>query len=134
MENKEPNKKCQSSFIDHFVEMLPEIHIMGYSYCGPNTDLKKRLARGELGINDLDHACKEHDIAYVQSGDIKIRNRADKILVSKSFKRAYAKNSRISERFSALIVSGLISIKIFLNKIQLYISHNFSKFSSFKKN
>lgn len=115
----------EQSFIDQFVEKLPEIHINGYSYCGPNTNLEKRLTRGELGVNELDFACREHDIAYAQSRDMKMRNIADKILVSEAFSRVYAKDSRIGERFNALFVSGLMGIKIILNKIELYICGSF---------
>lgn len=122
----ENKNKCQSpSLIDQFLEKLPEIHIKGYSYCGPNTDLAKRLARGEPGVNDLDCACKEHDIAYAQSRDREMRNNADKRLVSKAFTRVYAKDSRIGERFTALFVSAIIGIKIILNKIELYIKYIF---------
>lgn len=125
MENKKQKKrKCQSSsFIDRFVELLPEIHIKGYSYCGPNTDLEIRLARGEPGVNDLDCACKEHDIAYAESRALKMRYNADKILILKAIGRVIAKDSRAGERFSALIVSVLIAIKVIVSKIELYIGH-----------
>lgn len=103
------------SVIDEFLEKLPEIHITGYNYCGPNTD----LARCEPSVNDLDSACKEHDITYAQSRDFKMRTNADKKLFSKAFTRVYAKDSRIGERCTALLVSGLIGIKIILNKLEL---------------
>ena len=35
-----------------------------YNYCGPNTRLDGRLARGDKGINRLDQVCKQHDIDY----------------------------------------------------------------------
>lgn len=124
-EDKLDENQKSSSLIDRFLEMLPEMHIKGYSYCGPNTDLNARLARGEPGINELDCACREHDIAYAQSGDREMRNEADKILVSKAFTRIFAKASRIGERFAALIVSGLIGIKIILNKLELYVRYIF---------
>lgn len=126
MENKKQKKrKCQSSsFIDRFVEKLPEIHIKGYSYCGPNTDLENRLARGEPGVNGLDCACKEHDIAYAESRDLKMRYNADKILVLKAIGRVFAKDSRVGERFFALIVSTLISVKMIVSKMELYISYS----------
>ena len=40
------------------------MHIPGYQYCGPETKLRERLAREDPGVNELDRACKEHDIAY----------------------------------------------------------------------
>lgn len=128
MENKEEKK----GFIDRFVEKLPEIHIKGYSYCGPNTDLEIRLARGEPGVNDLDCACKEHDIAYAESRDLKIRYNADKILILKAISRVFAKDSRVGERFSALIVSTLICIKMIVSKMELYIRYSLRNCLGFK--
>lgn len=102
------------------LKRLPEIHIRGYNYCGPNTDLHTRLAHGVMPINKLDCACMEHDIAYDVSNDLKSRCTADKILVLKAIRRVYAKDSQISERFAALLISWLISVKLFLGKMELY--------------
>ena len=41
-----------------------EFHWPGYQYMGPGTHLKKRLARGDPGINRLDRISKQHDIDY----------------------------------------------------------------------
>ena len=41
-----------------------EFHWPGYQYMGPGTKLKKRLARGDPGINRLDKIAKQHDIDY----------------------------------------------------------------------
>lgn len=111
--------KEKISLIDRIIEKLPEIHVRGYNYCGPNTDLSVRLKCGDIGVNKLDCACMEHDIAYAKSRDLKSRCMADKLLILKALKRIYAKDSRIGERFIALLVSGLISIKWLLCKIEL---------------
>ena len=60
-------------FIDRLLEKLPQIHIRGYNYCGPNTDLESRLARGEMPVNKLDFACMQHDIDYAESTDLNSR-------------------------------------------------------------
>lgn len=58
-----------------------ELHIPdGYRYCGPGTKLAEMLRRGDPGINRLDGACKEHDVAYAKYSDDKNRNIADRIL------------------------------------------------------
>ena len=74
-----------SGLINNLINRLPfELHIPGYQYCGPGTRLQKRLSRGDPGINPLDSACKEHDIAYSQNReDIEKRNTADRILEKK---------------------------------------------------
>ena len=35
-----------------------------YSYAGPGTEYKKRRARGDVGINPIDYAAREHDRVY----------------------------------------------------------------------
>lgn len=110
-----------SSFIDRIFESLPQIHLWGYRYCGPNTDLAQRLSSNMPGINELDCACKEHDIAYSESSEHKWRCNADKLLILKAIHRTYAKDSRIGERLAALLVSMLISIKLLLSKVEFCI-------------
>lgn len=112
--------KRKISFIDRILGKLPEIHIRGYYFCGPNTNLKERV--DVSGINKLDDACKDHDIAYTESNDLEWRCNADKILFLKAIKRIYARDSRFGERFVAIIVSTLISIKMFLAKIEIFIN------------
>lgn len=113
--------KRKLGFIDCIIEKLPEIHFTGYRYCGPNTNLTDRLAHGEFGINELDWACMEHDIAYAASNDTEMRCKADKKLVLRAFQRIFAHDSRIGERFAAIIVSLLIGIKLFLGKMEIYM-------------
>lgn len=115
--------KQKSSFIDRICESLPEMHLWGYRYCGPNTNLEQGLASNEQGINELDCACKEHDIAYNESSDPEWRCNADKLLVLKAIRRVYAKDSQIGERLAASLVSLLISIKLALSKIRFFINN-----------
>ena len=114
--------KRKSGFIDRLVGKLPEIHILGYRYCGPNTNLKSRLASNEPGINELDCACKEHDLAYNASSELEWRTNADKLLVLKAIRRMYAKDSRFGERLLASLVTLLISIKFIFSKMELCIT------------
>lgn len=108
-------------FIDRMLEKLPEIHIIGYNYCGVNTNLKSRLQRGDVGINKLDCACMDHDIAYADSIDPNSRCIADKVLILRAIRCIYARDSQIGERLAALLVSWLISVKLFLCKMGLFI-------------
>lgn len=74
-------QKKGSGILNKLINKLPvELHLPGYQYCGPGTKLQKRLARGDPGINQLDTACKEHDIAYSQNLDnIQARHATDKV-------------------------------------------------------
>jgi len=49
-----------------------EKHLPGYNYCGPGTDLKKRLGDPKSApVNGIDSACKRHDINYVNLRKLK---------------------------------------------------------------
>lgn len=75
------------------------------------TKLEKRLARGDVGINPLDNACKEHDIAYTQHGGVSERHRADKILMEKAWKRYKSSDARFGEKASALLITNTMKAK-----------------------
>lgn len=94
--------------INTAIDALPvELHLPGgYKYCGPGTKLNARLKRGEPGINKLDQACKEHDIAYSKYSDSFHRTIADKILANKAWERVKSKDSSFGERASALAVTA----------------------------
>ena len=54
-----------------------EFHWPGYQYMGPGTHLKKRLARGDPGINRLDRISKQHDIDYSKAKNLRDKWNAD---------------------------------------------------------
>ena len=54
-----------------------EFHWPGYQYIGPGTKLKKRLARGDPGINRLDRLAKQHDIDYSKAKNLQDKWKAD---------------------------------------------------------
>lgn len=108
MSPKRSGKGLVNSLINH----LPiELHAPGYQYCGPGTNLKKRIKRGDPGINGLDQACKEHDIAYAETNDLNERNQADKVLAKKAWERFKSKDASFGERATALSVAGVMKAK-----------------------
>lgn len=58
-----------------------EFHWPGYQYMGPGTKLKKRLTRGDPGINQLDRAAKQHDIDYSKSRNLRDKHIADRKMI-----------------------------------------------------
>lgn len=88
-----------------------ELHLPGYSFCGPGTKLQERLSRGEKGINKLDQSCREHDISYSQSTSLEDRHKADDILIENAWKRVRAKDSSVGEKLSAWVVTNLMKTK-----------------------
>lgn len=98
--------------LNTLINKLPvELHIPGYRFCGPGTRLSKRLARGDRGINPLDEACKEHDIAYSTFQDLPNRHEADKILLEKAWKRVRSKDVGFGEKAAALTIAGIMKGK-----------------------
>jgi len=98
--------------LNRTINALPfELHIPGYQFCGPGTHLEKRLARGDQGINPLDAACREHDIAYSRSNDLTERHAADRILGVKSRKRIIVKDSTLGEKVAATAVWAAMKAK-----------------------
>jgi len=47
--------------------VVPEMHLPGYNYCGPFTKLDKRIARGDAPINKMDAGCQKHDFLLPRS-------------------------------------------------------------------
>lgn len=106
------SKKRGRGLLNSIINKLPvELHIPGYNYCGPGTKLAKRLERGDRGINPLDEACREHDIAYSKFQDVGNRNQADRELAQAAFKRVKAPDSGFGEKLAALGVGGVMKLK-----------------------
>ena len=74
--------------------------------------MAKRLARGDIGINPLDAACKEHDITYSRNREIvQARNEADKILAEKAWNSVKSKDARFDEKAAAYAVTNTMKLK-----------------------
>lgn len=105
--------KPVGSLINTAIDALPvELHLPGgYQFCGPGTKLKQRLLRGDRGINKLDQACREHDIAYSKFTDSAHRSVADKILAEKAWNRVKSSDASVGERAAALAVTTAMKAK-----------------------
>lgn len=98
--------------INRAIDHLPiELHLLGYQFCGGGTKLKKRLARGDKGINKLDQACKEHDIAYSKFSDNSNRSIADRALAEKAWQRVTSSDASLGEKAAALTVAAAMKAK-----------------------
>lgn len=111
--------KKGKGLVNSAIDKLPfEMHLPGYQYCGPGTKLMKRLARDDPGINGLDAACKEHDIAYYwhKNDDAKL-TKADQTLASKAWDRVTSSDAGLSERSHALGVAAAMKAKVGVSKL-----------------
>lgn len=105
-------KKRGCGFVNKLINKLPiELHIPGYKFCGPGTKLQKRLKRGDIGINKLDEACKQHDIAYSQHPDLESRHKADNLLAAEAINRIHASDAGLGEKTAALGIAAAMKAK-----------------------
>lgn len=101
-----------AGLVNSIINKLPvELHIPGYQFCGPGTKLKERLARGDKGINPLDAACKQHDIAYSEKSSLSDRHKADLELENRAWQRVLAKDSNLGEKSAAWFVANTMKAK-----------------------
>ena len=103
--------KHKKRFINKLINNLPlELHIPSYQYCGPGTNPAKRLAQGDPGINKLDIACKNHDMAY-QNNQISTREAADRVLIEQAWQRVLNKDESFGEKTTAYLITNLMKLK-----------------------
>lgn len=115
VDSVEAKEEEEKSALDAIIDLMPfEMHVPGYEFCGPGTNLSERLARGDVGINPLDEACREHDIAY--SGKKSNRRQADRILAEKAFSRLLASETSPDERTFAMMTACCMVSKITFEK------------------
>lgn len=107
-------KKIGRGILNKLIDLIPyvgEFHPPKYNFCGPGTKLTYRLARGDKGYNALDEACKQHDIAYSQSSDDKVREKADLKLASDAWERVKSSDASLEERGMAYLITNLMNAK-----------------------
>lgn len=99
--------------LNTLINNLPfELHLPGYNYCGPGTRLQKRLKRGDKGINPLDNACMQHDIAYDNYSNLEDRHKADIILKNMAKRRLRSKDASTGEKLSSWLVNKVMKGKL----------------------
>ena len=85
-----------------------EFHWPGYQYMGPGTHLKKRLDRGDPGINRLDRIAKAHDIDYDKAKNLKDKWAADRKMIAKIDQLPGSKN--LTERIVRRIMKAKLRL------------------------
>ena len=127
--------KEENSILDALIDLLPfELNFSGgYEFCGAGTHLDERLQLGNQGINPLDKACLQHDLAYNSDKD---RRKADWILADKAFARMLSFDAEPSERTAALVTDCCMVSKItfekFFDRIQKLLGINKKKNKNIK--
>lgn len=103
----------EEGILNSAINNLPfELHLPGYNYCGPGTKLRKRLSRGDKGVNPLDDACMHHDIAYSRFPSLIDRHNADLELLNMAKKRTKSKTAGTGEKIASWLVSKVMKAKL----------------------
>ena len=98
--------------LNTIIDNLPlSLHIPGYSYCGPGTDIKGNVAKGVKPVNKLDAHCMEHDIFYSKHPDTASRNKADLKLADQAWERVKSSDASLGERAAAYAVTNIMKGK-----------------------
>lgn len=95
--------------LDKVLGSIPEMHIPGYSYCGPGTKLNERINSGSAPINELDSGCLQHDVDYTYNTTS--RAEADKKLVQLADKVLNNPKASMREKAEAGFVKTAFEIK-----------------------
>jgi len=90
-----------------------EFHWPGYQYMGPGTKLKKRLKRGDPGINRLDKIAKQHDIDYSKAKNLRDKWKADTKMIESISK---LKRVLLHARVCHFFFSSFIKMSIIITK------------------
>lgn len=94
-----------------------ELHIPGYNYCGPGTNVVGRLNRNIGPVNELDKACMRHDIRYLLSHHgYTTETEADMAFLS-DINKIHQKDSSISQKITIFFVKKIIKTKILFDTI-----------------
>jgi hypothetical protein len=91
------------------------VHVKGYNYCGPGTDIVGNFINGVPPVNALDAICLMHDIRYLGAqNEVDVRE-ADEIMLREIEQLDPAERGQIGE-VQVATVSGLIRAKVMAEK------------------
>ena len=85
-------------------------HWPGYHYMGPGTNLKKRLARGDKGINRLDNIAMHHDIDHSKAKNLRAKHAADRKMI-RAIEKLPGKKTW-TEKIVKNIMKGKLALKM----------------------
>jgi hypothetical protein len=92
-------------------KLLPKLHIPGHKFTGPGTQVKGRLLKGDVPVNELDKAAQFHDMAYSIFKDTKDRHVFDKKLQDEAFNLVKNLSTSLKDQAEAGLVGGVMLAK-----------------------
>ena len=110
------------------IHLQGEYHLPGHNFTGPGTKLKYRLERGDQPVNKVDALALSHDMRYDNYDSAYERFNADVHFIVGSAGIVFSPSSTWRERGEALLVGGVMTIKILSNFV-----NPLKKFSQLKQ-
>jgi hypothetical protein len=102
-----------NTLLNKLSNVMPELHLKGYKFCGPFTKLARRLLRGDEPLHKLDAGCMKHDIYYRDHEGTKERHIADKELETLAEERSLASDADVHEKNNAAFIRTVMKGKRF---------------------
>jgi hypothetical protein len=107
-----PKPVTGKGILNTMINKLPvELHVPGYNYLGPGTNLNLRLEKGVKPANKLDELALKHDIAYSKSNNLLDRHKADYALQEGAWNRVLSKDAGLKEKATAWLTTNAMKIK-----------------------
>ncbi len=97
------------------------------NYCGPGTQLKKRLKSGDVPVSHMDEICQRHDIAYADAKSFNDLRVADTKMLKDMDS---ATNINIVEK---KVIGGMMKIKMFGENIKVFGPETFTEIPGLHK-
>ena len=122
----------ETDFVDIINTLVPgEKHLPGMQYCGPGTNLYKRLnSDGSLKhkryepVDRVDMAALKHDLQYSKYFELEKRLAADKMMLSEL---KGIKNPTCKEQLEMCIVIPILHIKCAIDNFTLWLYKCFKR-------
>ena len=110
---EEERNRNGGSLLNKAIDKLNiSLNLPNYNYCGPGTKRTMTDFKKIPSINQLDEACKDHDIDYTLTKHQGVRNASDERLYKAAKNRIKSDDANFSEKFWACIVTAAMWYKI----------------------
>ena len=109
---------------EHHIPLIKDKKLKMAQFCGPGTNIEKRIKRGDKGITRTDSICRDHDLDYLEISKSGLQNKDKGKLVREADKKMIGKLNEINSINSNIVKKG-IQAKILAEDIGLL---NKSKF------
>jgi hypothetical protein len=101
-----------NTLLNKLNNVIPEMHLPGYNYCGTSTQLNEILTRGDAPVNKLHARCQNHDFFTVNTEIQQKDILPIKKLADIDNERMHANDASVGERVSSALIKAIMNSKI----------------------